>query len=256
MVDMDRTIALHYKERKLDWIVAAICGLGIVLGFVLLVLGIDGSIELVVDAKTLNAKLVNASPGVVMAAFGFAILGIQAWRHPKLSFRDPRSGFIDLHESGPVLILSDELGIKLVRPTDRDPRGDHWYGEPFDSMLNEIAKTPLFRDEHLPAGADRAETGPVSIENTIVPLVAAWSESASYKDENPYEDRSGRKVEINFGGQYLYGQFEGGLTYSGKLTAKEARRVLSLIYTFAKLDREKRSSDNGLSPMENAQTFR
>jgi hypothetical protein len=146
MADMDRAIALHYKERKLDWIVTAICGLGIVLGFVLLVLGINGSIEIVVDAKTLKGKLVNASPGVIIAAFGFAVLGIQAWRRPKITLRDPQSGSLQLHESGPVFLLSDELGIHLYRPTDRDPRGDHWYGEPFDSMLNELAKTPLYRD--------------------------------------------------------------------------------------------------------------
>jgi len=237
MVDMDRAIALHYKERKLDWIVATICGLGIVLGFVLLVLGINGSIEVVVDAKTLNGKLVNASPGVVMAAFGFAVLGIQAWRRPKMTLMDPKSGSIELHESGPVFLLSDGLGIRLKRSTDRDPQGDHWYGEPFDSMLDEQAKTPLDRDVATPVSG--TETRPVSIENTIVPLVAAWSESASHKDENPFKDRSGRKVEINVGGEYIgWGEFEGGHTYSGKLAGDEVKLVLSLLYKLAERNLE------------------
>lgn len=241
MVDYNKAIAQYLKDRPLDWIVATICGLSIMLGFVLLVLGINGSIELEVGTKTLNGKLVNASPGIVMAAFGFIVLGIQVWRgKKKVTMKDFKLGSLELHESGPVLILSDRLAIRLTRPTDRDllKRGDHWYGQPFDSMFEELSQTPLDRDKRAPV----SDTWPVRIENTIVPLVTAWSESASHKDKDLHKDRSGRVVEIHVGEGYINsGEFEKGHTchkYSGKLVGDEVRLVLSFFYKLAECNRE------------------
>jgi hypothetical protein len=100
MADIGRIVERH-QER--DRLITLIAGAGIVLGFVLLVLGISGSITLQAEVKSVSGKLVNASPGAVFGVVGFVMLGIQAWKRPRITIRDLAAGGMEvqLHESGP-----------------------------------------------------------------------------------------------------------------------------------------------------------
>lgn len=75
------------------------------LGFILSVLGLAGVVELVFEAGTLNAKLANASPGVVFATLGFLVL----WRYrPKKSH-----SVTETNESVPPEVIA--AGVMLIR---------------------------------------------------------------------------------------------------------------------------------------------
>lgn len=51
-------------------------------GIVLALLGISGAVEFVIESTSINARLTNASPGVVVAAMGMIII----WRYkPRLT---------------------------------------------------------------------------------------------------------------------------------------------------------------------------
>ncbi|NKC19012.1 hypothetical protein CWC29_009145 [Pseudoalteromonas sp. S4498] len=51
-----------------------IAGLMCIGGFVLLILGVTGSVEIVVNAVDIQGKLVNASPGIVFVFLGMLII--------------------------------------------------------------------------------------------------------------------------------------------------------------------------------------
>jgi hypothetical protein len=52
-------------------------------GVVLCILGISGAVDLIVEGGGIGTKLLNGSPGVVLAFLGFLIL----WRYkPRISF--------------------------------------------------------------------------------------------------------------------------------------------------------------------------
>ncbi len=215
MADIDRIIERHYERDRLLTIVA---GAGIVLGFVLLVLGISGSITIKAEANKVSGKLVNASPGAVMAVVGFVLLGIQAWRRPRI--RIQHAGMkVELHESGPAFLLSGGLCVYLNRPFDRDPRGDHWYGDPIDSMIDKLTMSSLNREEGSPR-TTVGDTDRVGLERTIGLLVEAWSRSASI------EGQGDRTVIINIDGEWKGHRFEGGHTYAGKLAKEQVGFVL------------------------------
>jgi hypothetical protein len=222
MVNKDRMIELHYNRDRLITLVA---GVGIVLGFVLLVLGINGSVTLQAEAKNLSGKLVNASPGVVMSVVGFVLLGIQAWKRPTSSIRDGETK-VELHESGPVFLLPEGVGIRLNRPTDRDERGDHWYGDPIDSIIDKLTRRSLNRDEQSPRTIV-SDMESDNLEQTIGSLVDAWVRSAAS------DGRGDRTVIINIGGDWKGYGFEGGQTYEGKLAKEQLGFVLHFLGVLA-----------------------
>jgi len=224
MADEDLPIKLHFRRDQLITIVA---GFGIALGVALLVLGITGSITLQAEANKVSGKLINASPGAVIAVLGFVVLGIQVVRRPSVRIRKRPAGWeVVLHESGPVFVLSEGLGVRLNRPFDRDPRGDHWYGDPIDSMIDRLTKNSLHREESSPR-TTIVDTESVSIERTIGSLVEAWNRSASI------ERQGGRTVIINIGGEWKDYQFEGGHTYEGKLAKEQLGFVLHVLGVLA-----------------------
>ncbi len=65
---------LRTKSLIAGSIIPQICGLSCVIGgIILLILGITGSADLLIESKGFTAKLVNSSPGVVMMFIGFLI---------------------------------------------------------------------------------------------------------------------------------------------------------------------------------------
>ncbi len=65
------------------------------LGFALCIMGLTGSIELLFEGKGIQAKIYNATPGVIFAFFGFLII----WRYkPKNSHTITEKKIV--HENG------------------------------------------------------------------------------------------------------------------------------------------------------------
>jgi hypothetical protein len=78
----------YYKGSR-TFHIAIILGISIgafclILGFIIIILGISGSIEWVFEAGGFTSKLANAGPGVVFAIIGLIII----WRYkPKVTRR-------------------------------------------------------------------------------------------------------------------------------------------------------------------------
>jgi hypothetical protein len=143
---------------------------------------------------------------------------------------------VQLHESGPVFLFSGGLGVRLDRPYDRDPRGDHWYGDPIDALIDKLTLSSLRREERSPR-TTVSDTDRSSIERTIGLLVEAWSRSASI------DGQGDRSVIINIGGEWKGGQFKGGHTYEGRLVKEQVGFVL---YALDVLARQKTVDAAGL----------
>ncbi len=80
----------YYFAMKL--IPMAIAGMAIYLGYRLFVLGVSGQASLIVDAKGIEAQLVNAAPGLFFAVGGVAALAISIWKGVKLTIGPPNAG--------------------------------------------------------------------------------------------------------------------------------------------------------------------
>ncbi len=87
----------------------------LILGFVLIILGVSGSIDLIVEAGGIKSKMINATPGSMFSLFGLIIL----WKYkPKITERtiietkekQPKTGIettITKHHSVDAGMLSD-----------------------------------------------------------------------------------------------------------------------------------------------------
>lgn len=75
-------LAKHRSQGGSAYLIGTIAGivvgaLFVIAGFILALLGISGSINLVVEAKDITTRLTNASPGVIFAVLGMVVL----WRY-------------------------------------------------------------------------------------------------------------------------------------------------------------------------------
>ena len=85
----------------------AIGALSLFFGFAFSLLGLSGTLDLVIESNTINARLVNASPGVVFIIVGLFIL----WRYkPKGSTTEVEER--EIHRFEQPLTASDEKEAK------------------------------------------------------------------------------------------------------------------------------------------------
>ena len=212
-----------------DTRITVVAGSSIVLGFILLILGVTGSIDLGLEFEKVNATLVNASPGAVFAVGGFGVLGAQVYFRPSVKVEIDGTK-LELHESGPVFLFPASAGLHLYRPTDRQPGGNHYYGDAIDQLIDGLSSEPVDREPSGP-GPITVERRPMqreTIEETLGPLVDTWIQSAQVKGQ---EDRT---VEINVGGTWNGYQFLGGHSYVGCIRGGQLGSVLSFLTLLSK----------------------
>ena len=94
-----------------------------VAGFVLMILGMTGTIEWVIKAANLNGRLLNASPGVVLALMGMIIV----WRYKP--------------------IIKDEFNVDRRPARDKEKHEESLSGLSAD-MGRLIADNGLHKTEH------------------------------------------------------------------------------------------------------------
>jgi hypothetical protein len=224
---LDRAIRDLFRR---DYLITVVAGITIVLGFILLILGVTGSIDFGFEFKKVNANLVNASPGVVFAMFGFAVLGAQTYFRPNVKAEIAGGTKLELHESGPVFLFPTSGGLHLHRNDRQPPLGDHYYGDPIDQMIDGLSVEPVDREP--------SKTGPVTvklrlmqrerIEEALGPLVDEWVQSAQL------EGQEGRTVQINVGGKWAEYQFVGGHLYDGCVRGRQLGPVISFLTLLSK----------------------
>ena len=72
---------------------------GIYLGYRLFILGVSGNASLSIDTKTIKGQLINASPGLLFALFGTAIIVTAIWKGGFISIRSTKKGLYALANS-------------------------------------------------------------------------------------------------------------------------------------------------------------
>lgn len=80
------TISYYFAMKLIPMVIS---GMAIYLGYKLFVLGVTGQASLIVDAKGIEAQLVNAAPGLFFAVGGVAALAISIWKGAKLTIGSP-----------------------------------------------------------------------------------------------------------------------------------------------------------------------
>ena len=208
----------------------------IALGFILLVLGITGAIDLGLEYEEINATVANASPGAISMILGASVLGLQVRYGPRVTYQDggasPGSVILELHETGPAFLLPNGAGIHLSR-ADRNDRGDHWYGEAVNAIFDGLGSS-----EHSESIPTFTIDDPDTARTVLAKSIDEWNRSANVAGQ---EDRI---VEANVGGKWIGYEFKGGHTYKGRISGQQIDSVLALLRT---LEREDESSPDPLA---------
>lgn len=115
----DKLLAQQMQSFQVStWIKLGIGSLMIIGGFTLLILGITGSIEIVIDAVDIKGKLINASPGIVFAFLGFLIV-VMTHHRVSQAFQYDSKGVLRDVGLNVVHGMAGEIGIPDKRLSDK-----------------------------------------------------------------------------------------------------------------------------------------
>lgn len=234
-------LVIHY----LFYCILVVAGIVIfIFGYKLFYLAVQGDIEIIVESKTFKAKIINASPGLVVMLVGALSIPILAWRGVKTTVKKER--ILSTPE------YSDDLffWIKCHR-FDRYPRsGDnHHYGDDYDSKIDNLTGGEI--DRSVPNHTATIiktkteitlhETGPLikmpfsdfSILNreALAEFLLSWSKLQVTKEIDHLQRP--RTLIVNYGGKWEPpGFLKGGHTYEGQPTLIQLKQIIMLLSKF------------------------
>ncbi len=113
-VNTNLLLALYFLSKIIPM---AISALSIYLGFKLFVMGVNGEASIVVDARRVSTKLLNAAPGLFFSVGGLAALMVAVWKGSSFSFsrQDPRERW----DMCPPSLVSEKLAGIIAEKLDQ-----------------------------------------------------------------------------------------------------------------------------------------